>query len=345
MAARGPWRAWRRRPPSYAAGRATDVAPPRPRRRPAAGQSAPRLPPTVPAGRGQRARRAAVQDTSHGSEEGHQATGRRGQRAHHHDPGGGGQGAARGPGRAVRRHPRRARARARGPGARRVPCAARDARVLGRSGQPVLQAGVRPGPALRAVLPVGLAPGASHGTRGTLQSWADPGSPYFQPVFGQGRRFVLYCQSGWRSALATAALQDMGLARVAHVAGGFHAWKAAGGEVARKETRAPAAAATRLAGGQVRIPATYMRGGTSKGVFFRLEDLPEAARVPGPARDALLMRVIGSPDPYGKHTDGMGGATSSTSKCVILSKATVPGHDVDYLYGQVSIDSAFVDWS
>lgn len=96
---------------------------------------------------------------------------------------------------------------------------------------------------------------------------------------------------------------------------------------------------------QLRIPATYMRGGTSKGVFFRLADLPEAARVPGPARDALLLRVIGSPDPYGKHTDGMGGATSSTSKCVIIGPATRPGHDVDYLYGQVSIDSAFVDWS
>ncbi|MGY1522086.1 2-methylaconitate cis-trans isomerase PrpF [Luteimonas sp. A482] len=95
----------------------------------------------------------------------------------------------------------------------------------------------------------------------------------------------------------------------------------------------------------MRIPATYMRGGTSKGVFFRLEDLPEAARVPGQARDRLFQRVIGSPDPYGKHTDGMGGATSSTSKCVIVSRATVPDHDVDYLYGQVSIDSAFVDWS
>ena len=96
---------------------------------------------------------------------------------------------------------------------------------------------------------------------------------------------------------------------------------------------------------QIRIPAAYMRGGTSKGVFFRLQDLPESTRVPGQARDALLMRVIGSPDPYGKHTDGMGGATSSTSKCVIISPATVPDHDVDYLYGQVSIDSAFVDWS
>ena len=96
---------------------------------------------------------------------------------------------------------------------------------------------------------------------------------------------------------------------------------------------------------QLRIPATYLRGGTSKGVFFRLDDLPEAARVPGPARDALLMRVIGSPDPYGKHTDGMGGATSSTSKCVILSKSTRAGHDVDYLYGQVSIDQDLVDWS
>lgn len=96
---------------------------------------------------------------------------------------------------------------------------------------------------------------------------------------------------------------------------------------------------------QLRIPATYMRGGTSKGVFFRLADLPEPARVPGPARDALLLRVIGSPDPYGKHIDGMGGATSSTSKCVIVSPATQPGHDVDYLYGQVSIDGALVDWS
>ncbi len=88
-----------------------------------------------------------------------------------------------------------------------------------------------------------------------------------------------------------------------------------------------------------------MRGGTSKGVFFRLQDLPAAAQTPGPARDALLMRVIGSPDPYGKHTDGMGGATSSTSKCVIISQSTQPDHDVDYLYGQISIDQAFVDWS
>ena len=96
---------------------------------------------------------------------------------------------------------------------------------------------------------------------------------------------------------------------------------------------------------QIRIPATYMRGGTSKGVFFRLEDLPAAAQVPGKVRDALLMRVIGSPDPYAKHTDGMGGATSSTSKCVIISKSLVPDHDVDYLYGQISIDTAFVDWS
>ena len=96
---------------------------------------------------------------------------------------------------------------------------------------------------------------------------------------------------------------------------------------------------------QLRIPATYMRGGTSKGVFFRLQDLPVSAQVPGSARDALLMRVIGSPDPYGKHTDGMGGATSSTSKCVIISNSTQPGHDVDSLYGQVSIDTAFVDWS
>ena len=96
---------------------------------------------------------------------------------------------------------------------------------------------------------------------------------------------------------------------------------------------------------QIRIPATYLRGGTSKGVFFRLDDLPERARVPGPARDALLMRVIGSPDPYGKQIDGMGGATSSTSKTVIVSPSTRAGHDVDYLFGQVAIDKRFVDWS
>ncbi|WP_374585140.1 2-methylaconitate cis-trans isomerase PrpF [Pseudoduganella sp.] len=96
---------------------------------------------------------------------------------------------------------------------------------------------------------------------------------------------------------------------------------------------------------QIKIPATYMRGGTSKGVFFRLQDLPEAAQVPGAARDKLLLRVIGSPDPYGKQIDGMGGATSSTSKTVILSASNRPDHDVDYLFGQVSIDKAFVDWS
>src|SRR5690606_28293694 len=96
---------------------------------------------------------------------------------------------------------------------------------------------------------------------------------------------------------------------------------------------------------QIKIPATYLRGGTSKGVFFRLQDLPEVAQTPGAARDALLLRVIGSPDPYGKHTDGMGGATSSTSKTVILSKSQQPDHDVDYLFGQVSIDKPFVDWS
>ncbi|MCU7843676.1 MAG: 2-methylaconitate cis-trans isomerase PrpF [Candidatus Thiodiazotropha sp. (ex Monitilora ramsayi)] len=96
---------------------------------------------------------------------------------------------------------------------------------------------------------------------------------------------------------------------------------------------------------QIKIPATYIRGGTSKGVFFNLTDLPEAAQVPGEARDKLLLRVIGSPDPYGKQTDGMGGATSSTSKTVILAKSDKPDHDVDYLFGQVSIDKPFVDWS
>ncbi len=96
---------------------------------------------------------------------------------------------------------------------------------------------------------------------------------------------------------------------------------------------------------QIKIPATYMRGGTSKGVFFKLNDLPQRAQVAGEARDHLLLRVIGSPDPYGKQIDGMGAATSSTSKTVILSKSTQANHDVDYLFGQVSIDKAFVDWS
>ena len=96
---------------------------------------------------------------------------------------------------------------------------------------------------------------------------------------------------------------------------------------------------------QIKVPATYMRGGTSKGVFFNLTDLPEPAQVAGEARDNLLLRVIGSPDPYQKQTDGMGGATSSTSKTVILSKSAKADHDVDYLFGQVAIDKAFVDWS
>lgn len=96
---------------------------------------------------------------------------------------------------------------------------------------------------------------------------------------------------------------------------------------------------------QLRIPATYMRGGTSKGVFFRLEDMPAPTQVPGPARDRLFQRVIGSPDPYSAHIDGMGGATSSTSKCVIVSPASVPDHDIDYLYGQVAIAEDAVDWS
>ncbi len=96
---------------------------------------------------------------------------------------------------------------------------------------------------------------------------------------------------------------------------------------------------------QIKIPATYMRGGTSKGVFFKLDDLPQAAQQAGKVRDQLLLRVIGSPDPYGKQIDGMGGASSSTSKTVILAKSAQPDHDVDYLFGQVSIDQPFVDWS
>lgn len=96
---------------------------------------------------------------------------------------------------------------------------------------------------------------------------------------------------------------------------------------------------------QIKVPATYMRGGTSKGVFFNLDDLPQEAQVAGEARDKLLLRVIGSPDPYAKQIDGMGGATSSTSKTVIVSRSSRADHDVDYLFGQVSIDKPFVDWS
>ena len=96
---------------------------------------------------------------------------------------------------------------------------------------------------------------------------------------------------------------------------------------------------------QITIPATYMRGGTSKGMFINLDDLPAFAQQPGPDRDALLLRIIGSPDPYAKHTDGMGGATSSTSKVVIISKSQETDHDVDYLFGQIAIDKPFVDWS
>ena len=113
--------------------------------------------------------------------------------------------------------------------------------------------------------------------------------------------------------------------------------------VLKSETQSSAATRPVFAP-QMRVPATYMRGGTSKGVFFRLQDLPPAMQQPGAARDNFLLRLIGSPDPYGKQTDGMGGATSSTSKTVILSKSSKPDHDVDYLFGQVSIDKPFVDW-
>ena len=96
---------------------------------------------------------------------------------------------------------------------------------------------------------------------------------------------------------------------------------------------------------QIKIPALYMRGGTSKGVFFHVPDLPLPAQQPGAARDAILLRTLGSPDPYGKQIDGMGNASSSTSKAVLLARSTRADHDVDYLFGQVAIDKPFVDWS
>lgn len=96
---------------------------------------------------------------------------------------------------------------------------------------------------------------------------------------------------------------------------------------------------------QVAVPATYMRGGTSKGVFFNLNDLPERCQQPGQARDNFLLRVIGSPDPYGKQIDGLGNGSSSTSKTVILSKFDQDNHDVNYLFGQVNIAKPMIDWA
>lgn len=96
---------------------------------------------------------------------------------------------------------------------------------------------------------------------------------------------------------------------------------------------------------QITVRATYMRGGTSKGTFFNIDDLPLEARNNQEAKDKLLLRVVGSPDPYKKQIDGMGGATSSTSKTVLVGKSEVEGHDVDYYFGQVSIDKPFMDWS
>ena len=96
---------------------------------------------------------------------------------------------------------------------------------------------------------------------------------------------------------------------------------------------------------QTAVRAMYMRGGTSKGVFFTPEDLPAAVRGDAAARDRFMLRVIGSPDPYGKQIDGMGGATSSTSKVVLVGRSERPDCDVDYLFGAVAIEQPVVDWS
>lgn len=96
---------------------------------------------------------------------------------------------------------------------------------------------------------------------------------------------------------------------------------------------------------QISVPATYMRGGTSKGTFFKLSDLPERCQVAGESRDNFLLRVIGSPDPYGKQIDGLGNGSSSTSKTVILSEASQADHDVNYLFGQVNIAKPMIDWA
>lgn len=94
---------------------------------------------------------------------------------------------------------------------------------------------------IRELAREGRVPGAVHAPRGMLEFWIDPDSPYFKPVFGEPRRFVFFCAAGWRSALATRTVQEMGLAPVAHIGGGFAAWKAAGGPVELPEA-APAGA-------------------------------------------------------------------------------------------------------
>jgi probable AcnD-accessory protein PrpF len=95
----------------------------------------------------------------------------------------------------------------------------------------------------------------------------------------------------------------------------------------------------------MKVKATYMRGGTSKGTFFNIADLPKEVKNDSAKRDKLLQRVVGSPDVYKKQMDGMGGASSSTSKAILVGKSDVPNHDVDYYFCQVAIDKDFVDMS
>jgi len=96
---------------------------------------------------------------------------------------------------------------------------------------------------------------------------------------------------------------------------------------------------------QFKVKASYMRGGTSKGTFFNIADLPVEAQKNQTKRNKLLQRIVGSPDVYKKQMDGMGGASSSTSKAILVGKSEVEGHDVDYYFGQVAIDKDFMDWS
>ena len=99
------------------------------------------------------------------------------------------------------------------------------------------------------------------------------------------------------------------------------------------------------ADGMLCLAATVMRGGTSKGIFLLQSSLPPAARADPALRDRLLLRLIGSPDPYGAQIDGLGGGTSSTSKVVLVARSARPGHDVDYLFGAVAIGHPLIDWS
>ena len=90
---------------------------------------------------------------------------------------------------------------------------------------------------IRELWKEGTVPGSVHAPRGMLEFWVDPDSPYHRDVFSSGKKLVFFCAAGWRSALATKAVKDMGLDNVAHIGGGFGAWKEANGPIEAKEKK------------------------------------------------------------------------------------------------------------